>query len=355
MKFDRKVIDSHYHIGGWFNAEGKDFWTCTEAYAEARGYHAINLNSVPSVRRDVSLNIMCALYKLRHPETYSHGGMIYDVYPVPAVMTEGMDPLTQYRELLEIGFDGIKLLESKPTSAKVLGRPLCDELYEPFFAAAEQDNTHILWHSGDPESFWDPVHVTPRQIERGWYYGDGTFLTCEEIYQIADKVLQRHPNLKVTFAHFFFLSNFSKRLEQDFLNKYPNLNVDLTPGIEMYESFGKDPAYFRDFFIRHSDRLEYGTDSNTHFPMEFNLNLCDPVYEFLTTDHEIDAWEYHFKGLDLPEDVLDKIFYGNYERRVSEKPKAINTEALKAYVAKYRHLIQDEQVRSLIDEEMKKI
>lgn len=355
MKFGREIVDGHYHISGWFNAEGQSFWESTEAYCAARGYRAINLNSVPSGRRDVSINIMCALYKLRHPEAYSHGGLIYDVYPVPAVMTEGMDPLTQYRELMAIGFDGIKLLESKPTSAKLLGRPLCDDLYEPFFAAIEQDDTHVLWHSGDPESFWDPVNVTPRQIERGWYYGDGTFPTCEEIYQIADKVLQRHPNLKVTFAHFFFLSNFPERLENNFLNKYPQLNVDLTPGIEMYESFGKNPAYFREFFLRHANRLSFGTDANTHFSMEFNLELCDPVYEFLTTDHEINAWEYHFKGLNLPDEALDQILYGNFFRRVSEKPKPINPEALKAYVAKYRHLIQDEKVRSLIDEEMKKI
>ena len=55
---------------------------------------------------------------------------------------------------------------------------------------------------------------------------------------------------------------------------------------------------------------------------------------------------------DVEEKVLEKILGGNFLRRVSETPKPINQEALKAYTAKYRHLIRDERVRALIDEEM---
>lgn len=355
MKYDRPVIDSHYHIYGWYGADGREFWDSTLDYCRARNFRTINLNALPSVKRDVSNNIIAALYKLRHPEIYAHGGLTYDVYPVPEVMTEGMDPLTQYRELMEIGFDGVKMLEAKPTEIKVIGRRVCDELYEPFFAAIERDGTHMVWHSGDPDFFWDPAQTTPWRIERGWFYGDGTYPTYEDIYRQVDAVLLRHPKLNVTFAHFFFLAEDPQQLERDYFEKYPNVNVDLTPGVEMYGSFGKNPEYFRDFFIRHADRIEFGTDSSDRCTVEINMGKCDPVFEFLTTDHSLGAWNYQFRGLELPEEVTDKILGGNFIRRVSQSPKPIQVQALKAYAAKYRHLIRDEKVRANIDAEIEKL
>ena len=141
-------------------------------------------------------------------------------------------------------------------------------------------------------------------------------------------------------------------MERDFFAKYPNVNVDLTPGVEMYGSFGKDPAYFREFFTRYADRIEYGTDCSNHNTVEGNLKTCDPVYEFLTTDWNFNCWHYEFRGLNLDKPVQEKILAGNFLRRISEKPKPINKEALKAYVNKYRYLIRDAQVRSLIDAEL---
>lgn len=355
MSYQQPVVDSHYHIYDWFGVDGREFWDSTLDYCNARGFRAININALPSVKRDVSNNIIAALYKLRYPEIYAHGGLTYDVYPVPDNMTAGMDPLTQYRELMEIGFDGIKMLEAKPTEIKAIGRLVCDDLYEPFFAAIEEDGTHMVWHSGDPDSFWDPDQVKPWQRERGWFYGDGTYPTYEEIYRHAEAVLQRHPKLKVTFAHFFFLSGDPQRLERDFFAKYPNVNVDLTPGVEMYGSFGKDPAYYREFFTRYADRIEYGTDCSNHNTVDGNLKTCDPVYEFLTTDRDFNCWHYEFRGLNLDKPVQEKILAGNFLRRISEKPKPINKEALKAYVNKYRYLIRDAQVRSLIDAELNQI
>lgn len=210
----------------------------------------------------------------------------------------------------------------------------------------------MVWHVGDPAEFWDINKIPPYCIKRGWYYGDGTYPTYEEMYQQVDAVLQKNPTLNVTLAHFFFLSGDPQRLERDYFEKYPNLNVDLTPGVEMYGNFGKDPAYFRDFFTRYADRIEYGTDCSNHRTIESNMDTCDPVYTFLTTDADMEHWNYRFKGLNLEEKVLEKILGGNFLRRVSETPKPINQEALKAYAAKYRHLIRDERIRALIDEEM---
>lgn len=353
MDFEKRVVDSHYHNYGWYNHGEHDFFEVTEAYMDACNYRSININALPSVERDVSNNIMAALFKLRHPQAYAHGGLIYDTYPVPAAMTPGMESEVQYRELMEIGFDGIKMLETKPTEMKVIGRGVDDRIYEGMFAAAEGDGTHMVWHVGDPATFWDSELAPPGCREAGWFYGDGTFPALEEIYGQVFRVLDRHPDLKVTFAHFFFMSEDKERLAGIFA-KYPNVNVDLTPGSEMYGSFGADRAGYREFFTRHADRIEYGTDCSDEGILPNHINHVGVICRFLTTDEMQDVWGYRFKGLDLDEQTLDKILCGNFLHRVGEAPKKINVSALKAYTAKYRRLVWDPRILANIDAELEK-
>jgi len=347
MEYKYPVVDDHYHIYNWKDGQNRPFWETTDNYWAGRNFRAVNINALPAF--DVSCNIITALYKLYKPKTYIHGGITYDEIPLPAVMTEGMDPLTQYRELMEIGFDGIKMIETKPDRVKAMQRPVCDPLYHAFFDAVEADGTHMVWHVADPAEFWDKDLAPAFSFENGWFYGDGTFPSYEEIYAQVFAVLDRNPNLKVTFAHFFFLSGDPVRLEALFA-KYPNMNVDLTPGGEMYASFHKDPAYYRDFFTRHAARIQFGTDaSDDASVVDDNLNIADCVYRFLTTDDEYHLWENPVHGIRLDDEAVEKILSENFLRRVSETPKAINKAALKRYIAKYRHLIRDPQVLADID------
>ena len=353
MKFDREVIDSHIHPRDLYPRSGRDCRDTLKEYQDSRGFQAINLTAIPSCGRDVRVNIAAAIFKLRYPENYIHGGLLYDTYPVVGQMPEGMDFLTQYRELMEIGFDGIKMIEAKPNCAKLIGRAVTDEIFDPFFDAAEKDGTHMIWHVADPEVNWDVTKILPEHLKRGWFY-DESFPTQEALFEQVYTVLDRHPNLNSAFAHFFFRSHFPEQVEIMF-RKYPNVAVDLTPGREMYEAFGERREYFRDFFTRYADRIVYGTDADDEKELKYNNQRSDTVYDFLTTDKELHEWNYTFKGLKLEAEAADKILCGNFRRRVSEKPKPMNREALKAYVKKYRHLIASDESRRRIDEEMDKL
>ena len=89
---------------------------------------------------------MIAFYKLAHKNAFAHGGLIYPEYPAPDEMPEGMDFVTQYKELMEIGFDGMKMLEGKPSLHKMVGKDLSCDLFDPFFAALEKEGTHLIFH-----------------------------------------------------------------------------------------------------------------------------------------------------------------------------------------------------------------
>ena len=187
-------------------------------------------------------------------------------------------------------------------------------------------------HSGDPSYFWDINRIKPSQIERGWFYGGEGYMKSEDIYRADFEMLEKHPNLKVVFAHLFFLSediNEARRV----MNRYPNVRLDVTPGWEMYLDFSKNISAWRDFFIEFSDRILFGTDSADE--KNFNEGLNRDVKAALSRDEgEFDAFTYYrcphpIKGLGLPIDVLEKIFYKNYVDFVGEVPRKVNVELMR--------------------------
>jgi len=351
MQYGRPIIDSHFHVFSWFDQQGKEFWENTDAYLAGRDFRAVNYCALPSMgNRDVSNNILVALYKLRHPEVYIHGGLIYDSYPVADVLPEGMDPVTQYRELMAIGFDGIKMLETKPTEQKAYGMFIDDAYYDAFFAACEENGTPMVWHVADPETFWDVDRIPQRFLDRGWFYGDGTYMSYDRVYGQVYNVLEKHPKLKVVFAHFFFLSEHPEQLEQMFA-KYPGVTVDLTPGSEMYSAFRDNRAYYRDFFIRYQDRILFGTDTSySGSDMSRFVDRGKAVEKFLTTDEKMTVISVETKGLALPKPVCNKILGENFQRMTGKTPKSMDRTKLKAYVEKYQHLITDEAMLRYIRE-----
>ncbi len=352
IKVNEKVIDGHLHIEAW-EQDGESFLDFFDEYIEKTGINTVNIASLPSGSRNVSNNIMIAFYKLAHKNAFAHGGLVYPEYPAPDKMPEGMDFVTQYKELMEIGFDGMKMLEGKPSLHKLIGKDLSCDLFDPFFAELEKDGTHLLFHVNDPEEFWDETKVSQELKDLGWCYCDGTYASNEEVYRQINRVLEKHPNLCVNFAHFFFYSYHPDKLEELFA-KYPNLGVDVTPGGEMYIAFDQNRKYYKDFFAKYSERIQLGTDSTFPGQVENCRWLLDRVYRFFATDEEIQGFnDSIFKGMNLPKEVRENIFYKNFERTVGTKPKEINKKALMAYIEKYRsQMTEDENKR--VDELIKR-
>lgn len=349
MKFEKNVIDSHMHLSNFENSEGEDFYTFFDEKQKEHGLKSLNLCACPICSGwGIANNIMCALYKLHNPTAYAYGSFFYPDMPIKIPMPEGMDFLTQYNELLELGFDGIKMLETKALEQSYYKVYVDADYYEDYFSKCEKDGTHIIWHVADPDSFWDLNRIHPRHLAKGWYYGEGDFMSWEGIYKMVYNVLDRHPKLKITFAHFFFYSEHPEWLVELF-EKYPNVGIDLTPGAEMYNAFRDNNEYYRDFFIKYADRIMYGTDVS--FPgSAVNAARTEQVYRFITTDDELTVVDIKTKGVGLPDGVCDKILYKNFESAAGEKPKVLNRELLKKYIQKYKQYIEDKSlIRHLKD------
>ena len=352
-KIKEKVIDSHVHITAWEDKDGTPFEHCFDEMIEKTGITAVNVTALPAGKdRNVKNNIMLAFYKLANEKAFAHGGLIYHEYPAPDKMPDGMDFVTQYKELMEIGFDGMKMLEGKPTLHKKVGHDLSDDLFDPYFAELEKDGTHLIFHVNDPEEFWAP-DADQWIKDAGWYYGDGGFASNEEVYRQMERILEKHPNLCVNFAHFFFYSKRPEKLIEMF-NTYPNMGVDVTPGGEMYIAFDERREYYTDFFNKYSERIQYGTDSYCPYGTESYCWLTDRVYRYFATDEQFKGFADRIHtGMKLPKETLENIFYKNFERTVGKEPKKINKSALLSYIEKYRHLMSEYE-NSKVDELIKK-
>ena len=249
--------------------------------------------------------------------------------------------------LLAMGCDGIKMIEGKPDMRKMLHVPPFDgAMYEPYWEKMESTQTPLIFHVNDPAEFWDADKIPDWAQRSGWFYGDGTFINNETQYTEILHVFTRHPTLKIVFAHFFFLSHDLPRLA-GYLDQFPGMHIDLTPGIEMYHDFSKNPEKARDFMIKYQDRILFGTDIGAKAllatpqmgiePAESRIRL-ELVKSFLETDGEFtldtsqgylfNKFDGNFKGVNLPQEVLEKIGHANFEKLAGKSPHRLNPERI---------------------------
>jgi len=245
--------------------------------------------------------------------------------------------------LLEMGCDGIKMIEGKPDMRKLLNVPPFDgPVYAPYWEKMAAAGVPLIFHVNDPAEFWDKERIPDWARSSGWFYGDGTFVDNETQYAEIVSVLTRHPDLKVVLAHFFFLSGDLPRLA-DCLDRFPGMHVDLTPGIEMYPNFSADPVRTRDFFLKYQDRILFGTDIGAKAMLatpqlgierEESLVRNRLVRRFLESEGEFrldlqqgylfGKFDGAFRGIQLPVPVLEKIYFGNFEKLAGKKPRGLD-------------------------------
>ena len=77
----------------------------------------------------------------------------------------------QIDNLLEIGCEGIKMVEAKPDHRLNLP-PYDGTFFESFFSKAEKTGFPLLMHVADPEEFWSKETAPAWAITNDWYYTD---------------------------------------------------------------------------------------------------------------------------------------------------------------------------------------
>lgn len=300
-------IDFHVHINGEMPIERAV--RNLRDMMERHGYSSIGIMSLlyyGNGGSDPGCNARALELKRRIPGSFAF-----------ASLSHSDDFAAQARRFMSEGFDGIKLLEGKPSMYRRFGYGIDDTRFDGFFDYAQREQIPILLHSCDPARNWDADAADERALRMGWVYGRD-MPPQQSFFAATERVLEKYPRLRITLAHMGF---YSDNLEhaQALLDTYPNLRFDITPALIIYEQLSMQQNA-RQFFIKNASRLIYGTDAEYDlcgFSREYNDKKVRVITAFLEGSGECTADGIRLCPLDLPKNALEMIYGGSALRFVT--------------------------------------
>jgi predicted TIM-barrel fold metal-dependent hydrolase len=197
-----------------------------------------------------------------------------------------------------------------------------DPALQPIWEAAARLKLPVFIHTADPQEFWQPLDFTnERWLELALFpgrrYPSEQYPAFETLMTERDNMLRRNPKTTFVIAHLGWHANDLGRLAA-LMTDLPNVHAEV--GAVLYD-IGRQPRAAHDFFVRFQDRILFGKDS--YQPEEY------PYYwrVFETRDDYFDYYrDYHASwklyGIDLPDAVLKKVYFGNALRITSRLPQA---------------------------------
>ncbi len=195
-----------------------------------------------------------------------------------------------------------------------------DPRWDPIWAACGELGMPVLIHTGDPAAFFQPIDATNERWEElrrhpDWSFYRPGYPTHAEVLAQFEQIVARHPKTTFIGAH---VAGSGEDLERvaDWLDRYPNLNIDIAARIA---ELGRQPRTARKFLIRHADRVLFGTDgprdaTRLGYHWRF-LETSDEYFPYSEQEFPPQGfWQIY--GVELPDDVLMKIYHGNAARLI---------------------------------------
>jgi predicted TIM-barrel fold metal-dependent hydrolase len=308
-------IDAHFH-----------YFTLDPAYMEyvtSLNFKILSINVDSRYPVDEQLDISEQILQ-DHPETFAFlGTFSVDNFGQPDFSSSIIDCIN---ECMNRGASGIKIWKN-------IGMELQDmngvyvmadnPAFEPVFKHMEEKRIPLLAHLGEPRNCWLPLDEMTDAGDQSYYknhpqyhmYLHPEMPSYEDQINARDNLLERYPDMIFIGAHLGSLEwnvdELAKRLE-----KFPNFSVDMAARIgHLRNQSVEDWDRVRTFMIKYQDRLLYATDMslNDLNPVDFN-SKTESMY-----NHWMNDWMYlatdtvvnNVRGLMLPRDVIDKIYYKN--------------------------------------------
>lgn len=233
------------------------------------------------------------------------------------------------RESYKKGMRGLKFFKEMGLKLRDCNNRLIsvdDEGLKPIWETAGELNIPVLIHIADPIAFFKPIDANNERIEElnafpGWsFYGD-EFPSYEELMEMQENLISSNPQTKFVIAHCGSAPENLGFVSQQ-LDRYPNMYIDIAARVA---ELGRQPYSSKKFMTKYQDRILFGTDGN------FRANNYRYYYRFMETmdeyfDYSDSCLQGRWKiyGIDLPDEVLKKIYYENAVKLVPDLAKAID-------------------------------
>lgn len=204
-----------------------------------------------------------------------------------------------------------------------------DPLFTPIFSFIEREGRTLILHTGEPRACWLPLD--PRSPHYDYYrehpqwhmHARADFPSHADLIAGRDRVLERHPRLRVVGAHLGSLEYDVAEVEAR-LVRFPNFFVDTA---ERLLDLALQPVErVRAFFDAHPDRVLFGSDLlfETAFSAMSELERQAALAHVRQTFQQEQAFYSQagqlrvrgrdVSGLGLPEAILQQVFEANARR-----------------------------------------
>ncbi|HWV57592.1 MAG TPA: amidohydrolase family protein, partial [Longimicrobiales bacterium] len=196
-----------------------------------------------------------------------------------------------------------------------------DPVLDPIWETLARLGVPAFIHTAEPSEFFQPLdYNNERWLELALFrdrrnYGPDR-PTFEQLMEERDNLIRRHPNTHFIIAHFGWHANDLARAAR-LLDEFPNVTIEM--GAILYD-LGRQPRTAREFFIRYQDRILFGKDSfqPVEYPYYWRvLETADEYFDYYRDYHAF--WKLY--GLDLPDEVLRKVYYENALRILPGMPQ----------------------------------
>jgi predicted TIM-barrel fold metal-dependent hydrolase len=224
------------------------------------------------------------------------------------------------------GANGLKIFKSLGFSVKdKTGKrvPVNDPALDAIWQKCGELGIPVLIHTADPKPFWDPLDENnERWLELKTHPGRKRSATdpepFEKLIEEQHNIFKKHPKTTFIAAHFGWYANDLATLGK-LLDAMPNVVVEFGAVIA---ELGRQPREAKQFFTKYQDRILFGKDSwvpdeyNTYFRV---LETADEYFPYHKRYHAF--WRMY--GMDLPDEILKKVYYKNALRIIPDIDKSL--------------------------------
>lgn len=198
-----------------------------------------------------------------------------------------------------------------------------DPRFEPIYQDIAAHGKTLIAHLAEPDSCWQPPNKDSPdyryyQEHPEWYmYTKPDHPSKQAILQARDRLLEQNPKLRVVGAHLGSMETSVDDIGRH-LDRYPNFAVDTAARVIYFALQPRDKV--RQFLIKYQDRVLYGTDLGFYQRQTVEQSISDwqkryaTDWKFFSTDATVDYGGHRVRGLNLPEEVLRKLYHDNAVR-----------------------------------------
>ena len=321
------VLDAHNHLGPVFGGEWsrRSVEELVETLDEAGVATLVDLDG----GWGDALSAEITRYQEPHPDRFAvFAGLDYAILPTDPDF--GTTLARQLRRSASAGARGLKIWKPLGLTARdPQGRLVAvdDERLAPVWETAAELGLPVVIHVADPIAFFEPLDRRNERWEElrahpEWHFhptrqhaqhDEPGFPPFDELMDQLANAVARHPRTTFIGAHAGCAAE-DLDLVGRMLEACPNWNVDIAARLG---EIGRQPYSAREFFLRYQDRVVFGTDV-TPDPKLYSI-----YYRFLETRDEYFSYDveaipgqgrWMIYGIDLPDDVLRKVYADNARR-----------------------------------------